>query len=143
MSAIDRQGLERAAKVAQVIAEHPDLPMMCLAPSTPSDYSSYYHDVYGASVQRILFPLEVEKLYGDTYFWTSSPTRRGVSDMNDIYAEVHRRQYERYLRREAQRQWEAERPKRILGYLITGVQLVIVSIIFYALLFAGALWASM
>jgi hypothetical protein len=63
--------------------------------------------------------------------------------MNDIYAEVHRRQYERYLRREAQRQWEAERPKRILGYLITGVQLVIVSIIFYAFLFALALWASM
>lgn len=63
--------------------------------------------------------------------------------MNDIYAEVHRRQYERYLRREAQSQWEAERPKRILGYLITGVQLVIVSIIFYVFLFAGALWASM
>ena len=63
--------------------------------------------------------------------------------MNDIYADVHRRRHERYLRREAQRQWEAERPKRILGYLITGVQLVIVSIIFYVLLFAGALWASM
>lgn len=63
--------------------------------------------------------------------------------MNDIYAEVHRRQYERYLRREAQRQWEAERPKRILGYLITGVQLVIGTIIFYVFLFAGALWASM
>lgn len=27
MSAIDRQGLERATKVAQVIAEHPDLSM--------------------------------------------------------------------------------------------------------------------
>lgn len=63
--------------------------------------------------------------------------------MNDLYADVHRRQHERYLRREAKRQWEAERPKRILGYLITGVQLVIVSIIFYAFLFAGALWASM
>lgn len=63
--------------------------------------------------------------------------------MNDIYAEVHRRQHERYLRREAQRRWEAERPKRILGYLITGVQLVIVSIIFYAFMFVGALWASM
>ena len=59
------------------------------------------------------------------------------------YEEVHRRQYERYLRREAQRRWEAERPKRILGYLITGVQLVIVSMILYVLLFAGALWASM
>lgn len=63
--------------------------------------------------------------------------------MNELYEEVHRRRYERYLRREAQRQWEAERPKRILGYLIAGVQLVIVSIILYALLFAGALWASM
>ena len=63
--------------------------------------------------------------------------------MNDIYAEVHRRQHERYLRREAQRRWEAERPNRILGYLITGVQLVIVSSIFYVFLFAGALWASM
>lgn len=63
--------------------------------------------------------------------------------MNDIYADVHRRRYERYLRREAKRQWEAERPKRILGYLITGVQLVIVSIIFYAFMFVGALWASM
>lgn len=63
--------------------------------------------------------------------------------MNDIYAEVHRRQYERYLRREAQKQWEAERPKRILGYLIAVAQLVIVSIIFYVFLFAGALWASM
>ena len=63
--------------------------------------------------------------------------------MNDIYAEVHRRQHERYLRREAQRRWEAERPKRILGYLMTGVQLVIGSILLYALLFALALWASM
>lgn len=63
--------------------------------------------------------------------------------MNELYEEVHRRQYERYLRREAQRQWEAERPKRILGYLITGVQLVIGSILFYAFLFAGSLWASM
>ena len=52
--------------------------------------------------------------------------------MNELYEEVHRRQYERYLRREAQRRWEAERPKRILGYLMTGVKLVIVSILFYA-----------
>ncbi len=63
--------------------------------------------------------------------------------MNDIYAEVHRRQHERYLRREAQRRWEAERPKRILGYLMTGVKLAIGTILLYALLFALALWASM
>ena len=63
--------------------------------------------------------------------------------MNELYEEVHRRQHERYLRREAQRRCEAERPRRILGYLMTGVQLVIGTILFYALLFAGALWASM
>lgn len=63
--------------------------------------------------------------------------------MNDLYEDVHRRQYERYLRREAQRRWEAERPKRILVYLMTGVQLVIGTILFYAFMFVGALWASM
>ena len=63
--------------------------------------------------------------------------------MNELYEEVHCRRYERYLRREAQRRWEAERPKRILGYLMTGVKLVIATILVYAFLFAGALWASM
>lgn len=76
---------ERAAKVAQVIAEHPGLPMMCLAPSTPSEYDSYYHDVYGASVERILFPLEVEKLYGDTY---GINPERYYSDVDEVAEEV-------------------------------------------------------
>ena len=79
---------ERAAKVAQVIAEHPDLPMMCLAclaPSTPSDYDSYYHDVCGASVQRMLFPLEVEKLYGDTY---GVETERYFDDVDEVAEEI-------------------------------------------------------
>lgn len=85
MTAIEKQRLERAAKVAQVIAEHPDLPMMCLAPSTPSDYDSYYHDVYGASVQRMLFPLEVEKLYGDTY---GIETERYFNDVDEVAEEI-------------------------------------------------------
>ena len=85
MTAIEKQRLERATKVAQVIAEHPDLPMMCLAPSTPSDYDSYYHDVYGASVQRILFPLEVEKLYGDTY---GIETERYFNDVDEVAEEI-------------------------------------------------------
>lgn len=84
MRVIDNQ-LERAAKVAQVIAEHPDLPMLCLAPSTPSDYDSYYHDVYGASVQRMLFPLEVEKLYGDTY---GIETERYFNDVDEVAEEI-------------------------------------------------------
>ena len=85
MSAIDKQRLERADKVAQVIAEHPDLPMLCLAPSTPSDYDSYYHDVCGASVQRILLPLEVEKLYGSTY---GVNPERYFSDVDEVAEEI-------------------------------------------------------
>ena len=84
MTAIDKQ-LERATKVAQVIAEHPDLPMMCLAPSTPSDYDSYYHDVCGASVQRILLPLEVEDLYGHTY---GINPERYFSDVDEVAEEI-------------------------------------------------------
>ena len=67
MNAIDKLRLERAAKVAQVIAEHPNLPMICLAPSTPSEFDSYYHDVFGAKVCKMLFPNEVAELYGDFY----------------------------------------------------------------------------
>jgi len=58
---------KRAAKVAQVITEHPDLPMLCLAPSTPSDYDSWYHDVTGADVKQMLFSNEVAELYGDFF----------------------------------------------------------------------------
>ena len=85
MQAADRRSLERAAKVAQVIAEHPDLPMMCLAPSTPSDYSTYYHDVCGASVQKMLFPLEVEDLYGHTY---GINPERYFSDVDEVAEEI-------------------------------------------------------
>lgn len=58
---------ERAAKVAQVIAEHPGLPMICLAPSTSGYYDSYYHNVTGARVCKILFSSEIAELYGDFY----------------------------------------------------------------------------
>ncbi len=41
--------------------------MICLAPSTPTDFDTYYHDVCGASVEGLLRPLEVERLYGGLY----------------------------------------------------------------------------
>jgi hypothetical protein len=84
MSGIDNQ-TERAAKVAQVIAEHPGLPMLCLAPSTPCDYDTYYHDVWGASVQRMLLPREVEKLYGSTY---GLNPERYYSDLDDVAEDI-------------------------------------------------------
>lgn len=67
MDVIVKQELECAVKVAQVISEHPDLPMLCLAPSTPSDYDSWYHDITGAEVKKMLFPNEVAEMYGDFY----------------------------------------------------------------------------
>lgn len=42
--------VERANKVAQVIAEHPDLPMMCLAPSTTSDLMCYNPNINSCGV---------------------------------------------------------------------------------------------
>ena len=63
--------------------------------------------------------------------------------MNDLYADVHRRQYERYLRREAQRQWEADRPKRVIKNIKTALGYIAFGILFYLYLFVGALWASM
>ena len=60
MNAINKQRLERATKVAQVIAKHPDLPIKVLAPSTPSDYDTYWHDVTGARVAWLLCQDEVQ-----------------------------------------------------------------------------------
>lgn len=77
--------LERAAKVAQVIAEHPDLPMMCLAPSTPCEYDTYYHDVCGASVESVIRPLEVENLYGGLY---GLNPERYYADLDEVAEDI-------------------------------------------------------
>lgn len=76
---------EITKEILEVISHYPNLPVMVLAPSTPSDYSTYYHDVYGASVERILFPLEVEKLYGDTY---GINPERYYSDVDEVAEEI-------------------------------------------------------
>ena len=58
-------GKRDEAKLRKLIAENPTLPIMCLAPSTPSDYDSWYHLVCGASVESILMPDDVAKKYKD------------------------------------------------------------------------------
>lgn len=85
MSAVEKQKLERAAKVAQVIAEHPNTPMLCLAPSTPTDYDTYYHDVARADVQDILKPYEVNRKYG-TYCGLSD--EKYYTDYSDAVEDV-------------------------------------------------------
>lgn len=72
---------ERQKEIRRIIAENPELPIMVLAPSTPSDYSSYYHDVTGAEVKQMLFPNEVAELYGDFY---GLDCDRYYDDMDDV-----------------------------------------------------------
>lgn len=50
MSAVEKHKLERAAKVAQVIAENPNLPIKVLAPSTPSDLMCYNPNINSCGV---------------------------------------------------------------------------------------------
>lgn len=107
MNAIDIQ-LERAAKVAKVIAEHPDLPMVCLAPSTPSDYDTYWHSIVGARTARLLYPDEVQGVNQSNYWGLNS--ERIYSDESDAvedvagwlfdnwwdHAQIHGMRYERH-----------------------------------------------
>lgn len=72
---------EITEEILGVISHYPNLPVMVLAPSTPSDYSTCYHDVCGASVQKILFPNEVAELYGDFYGLDSD---RYYDDVDDV-----------------------------------------------------------
>ena len=59
----------------------------------------------------------------------------------DIYAEVHQKRAERFARRQERYEREARR-ERVLGPVKYGIQVVLGALIFYAYLFAGALWAS-
>ena len=85
MNAIEKMKAERAEKIAKVIADNPGVPIMCLAPSTPSDYDTYYHDACSASVDWILKPFEVEKTCGHTFGLNGE---RYYSDETDAMEDV-------------------------------------------------------
>lgn len=72
-------------QIAKVIAGHPGLPVKVLAPSTPSDFSTYWHDAYGASIEWLLYPTEVQ---GD-YWKDRSHWERHYVGLNDekIYSD--------------------------------------------------------
>lgn len=67
------------------LMEHPDLPVIVLAPSTPSDFSTYYHHLWRVYTERLLFPQEVEELYGG-YFGLSD--ERYYSDECEVQEAV-------------------------------------------------------
>lgn len=99
MTAIEKQRLERAAKVAQVIAEHPDLPIKVLAPNRPSVCDSYWCDVTGARVAWLLYPDEVQGSAFDSdsrrYVWLSY--ERIYSDKEDAVEDVAEWLFERWF----------------------------------------------
>lgn len=91
---VNKKGEEQLRKL---IAEHPDLPIMCLAPSTPCDYSTYYHDVCGASIERMLFPNEVNRMYpvpckglpnGLAFKYFGLNPERYYDDIDEVAAEI-------------------------------------------------------
>lgn len=98
MTTIDNQ-IERAAKVAQVIAENPDLPIKVLAPSTPSDYDTYWHDVTDASVAWLLYPDEVQgnALNSDMRRYVGLNYERIYSDEDDAVEDVSGWIFERWF----------------------------------------------
>lgn len=56
---------ERTTEVLRTLLnEYPDTPVRILAPSTPSDYDTYWHDFDEARMGCILEPEDVEREYG-------------------------------------------------------------------------------
>ena len=120
LSARERDTLLRARRILDAWIERQE------AAGKTSDNSFPVHDAYEA-----------------IYFLDEFAYQTRVSDMNDFYEDFHRRQYERYMRREARKQWEADRPKRVIENIITALGYIALGIFFYLYLFVGALWASM
>lgn len=56
---------EVSTEIRNLLEEHPNLPIMVLAPSVCGDYDSYYHDATDASVVGILKPDDVKRQCGD------------------------------------------------------------------------------
>lgn len=62
--------------------------------------------------------------------------------MNEFYEGVHQRREERYLRREARRKWEADRPKRIVEDVVTVLGYALFGLLLFAFAFVGSIWAA-
>ena len=73
------------ASVRSVIDENDSLPLIVLAPSTPSDYDTYYHEVTGANVVDLLNARTVEREYGETY---GLDPERIYNDIDEVAEEV-------------------------------------------------------
>ena len=61
------------------------VPIKILAPSTPSDYDTYYHDPEGARLCKLLSGGEVERLYGDAY---GLDPMRIYDDLDEVAEEI-------------------------------------------------------
>ena len=55
------------SQLRELMAAHPDMPLIAKCPALPSDYDHYWLDVCGASIDTILKPDDVKRKYGDCY----------------------------------------------------------------------------
>lgn len=74
-------------QLRELIAAHPDMPLIADCPALPSDYDHYWLDVCGASIDTILKPSDVKKKYGDyfglndeKYYWDEDDAIEDVTE---------------------------------------------------------------
>ena len=102
--------LNPATKIASVMAEHPDLPVIVNVPETPSDYDNYYYAAKDAYVETLLDPNDVVAEFGGTIglnpshlYWDEDSALDDVADfLYDRWfdcAWLHGMQYEYYMHR--------------------------------------------
>lgn len=72
-------------ELREVLTENPDLPILVLSNDIGGGFDNYYHFVTDTHVEDMLFPDEVEKLYGDTY---GLNPERWYSDLNEAQEDI-------------------------------------------------------
>ena len=78
-------GTSIADRIMLTIVEHPGLPVKILAPSTPCDNDTYWHNATGVSVRKLLSGAEVNRLYGSTY---GLGLERVYDDVDEVAEEI-------------------------------------------------------
>lgn len=77
------------AEIRQLVEEHPDLPVMVLAPSTTCEFDSYWHDATGARIAWLLYPTEVQgEDWHDSSRYVGLSYERFYSDEDEAIEDV-------------------------------------------------------
>lgn len=71
-------------KVRSVIAESTELPIILITSDYGGEYDSYYHDIDDIYVTSLLFPHEVERMYGDTFGLDEGKYYDDIDDVSEM-----------------------------------------------------------